>query len=51
MTEHHQDFAKLAVIWVGTITGCLTMQKVVLFLTAIYTILNIVKLLRELSRG
>lgn len=46
------DFCKLVAIWVGTVVGSISLQQVVLGLTAIYTLLQIFVLVRDkLIRG
>lgn len=47
----HLSLFKLALIWAGTIIGTVTLQQVVLALTAIFTALQIAKLVRDEIRA
>lgn len=47
--EEHSNAAilKITVAWMGAVVGSITLSQIVLFLTAIFTILQIWKLIRE----
>ena len=40
-------FLKVLIAWAGAIWGTVTMQEVVLFLTAVYTVIQIFILVRD----
>ena len=43
----YTPYWKMAIVWLGTLIGGVTGQGVVLFLTAVFTALNIYVLLRD----
>ncbi len=46
-----QTTAKLALAWAGALIGAITLQNWVLILTAIYTILQIISLLKDWGKS
>lgn len=51
MTSSDNDaapaFFKVLIAWIGAIWGSVTMQEIVLFLTAVYTVIQIFILVRD----
>jgi hypothetical protein len=52
MTERDRELAaiKMSIAWLGTMLGSFTLSEIVLLATLIYTVLNIIKLVRDLWR-
>lgn len=46
-SEAAPAFFKVLIAWAGAIWGAVTMQEIVLFLTAIYTLVQIYVLVRD----
>jgi len=51
MSEHDHATIKILIAWVGAIYGALTLSQLVLFATLVYTVLQIVVLVRKMWKG
>lgn len=47
MTEHIDTFKKLLVAWIGMVYGYVTLDRVAIMLTIIYTSVNLYLLIRD----
>lgn len=47
MNDHDTAFWKVAIAWLGTVFGCVTLSGTVLTLTALFTALQIYVLVRD----
>jgi hypothetical protein len=47
-SDDNQSLVKLAIVWVGTFAGHVSLSQIVMTLTIIYTLLQIYRTVREL---
>lgn len=51
MSEQDHSLIKVLIAWVGAVYGALTLSQLVLFATLVYTVLQIVVLIRKIWKG